>query len=150
MFLSRCRKEAGKVTPLPDLGLQNDRQLVYSQEGPYHVDRSLSCPLCEVMQRRERLELRWGATWEALVLFVSWLFAHAPPQRHVPPTTSADNIHASKNNHFKHTPHFYPGHSSVQQSGESHVFFSYNSSARNILSIIPTCPTRFTLGLVIN
>ncbi|CAN0450621.1 unnamed protein product, partial [Scytosiphon promiscuus] len=38
------------------------------QERPYHVDRTTSRPLCEVKRRRARLVLRWGTTWEALVL----------------------------------------------------------------------------------
>ena len=44
------------------------------QERPYHADRTTSRPLCEVKRRRARLVLRWGTTWEALVLF---LFAYA-------------------------------------------------------------------------
>ena len=40
------------------------------QERPYHVDRTTSRPLCEVKRRRARLVLRWGTTWEALVLFL--------------------------------------------------------------------------------
>ncbi|CAN0388414.1 unnamed protein product, partial [Scytosiphon promiscuus] len=44
-----------------------------NQERPYHVDRTTSRPLCEVKRRRARLVLRWGTTWEALVLFLfSW------------------------------------------------------------------------------
>ena len=34
------------------------------------VDRTTSRPLCEVKRRRARLVLRWGTTWEALVLFL--------------------------------------------------------------------------------
>ena len=45
------------------------RQSAQSQERPYHVDRTTSRPLCEVKRRRARLVLRWGTTWEALVLF---------------------------------------------------------------------------------
>ena len=44
-------------------------QSVQNQERPYHVDRTTSRPLCEVKRRRARLVLRWGTTWEALVLF---------------------------------------------------------------------------------
>ncbi|CAM9716014.1 unnamed protein product, partial [Laminaria digitata] len=45
------------------------RQLHRDQERPYHVDRTTSRPLCEVKRRRARLRvLRWGTTWEALVL----------------------------------------------------------------------------------
>ena len=40
------------------------------QERPYHADRTTSRPLCEVKRRRARLVLRWGTTWEALVLFL--------------------------------------------------------------------------------
>ena len=46
---------------------------VRNQERPYHVDHATSRPLCEVKRRRARLVLRWGTTWEALVLF---LFRH--------------------------------------------------------------------------
>ncbi|CAN0234029.1 unnamed protein product, partial [Laminaria digitata] len=46
------------------------RQLHRDQERPYHVDRNTSRPLCEVKRRRARLVLRWGTTWEALVLFL--------------------------------------------------------------------------------
>lgn len=42
----------------------------HHQERPYHVDRTTSRPLCEVKRRRARLVLRWGTTWEALVLFL--------------------------------------------------------------------------------
>ena len=45
----------------------------HQQERPYHADRTTSRPLCEVKRRRARLVLRWGTTWEALVLF---LFTH--------------------------------------------------------------------------
>ncbi|CAN0502228.1 unnamed protein product, partial [Laminaria digitata] len=45
------------------------------QERPYHVDRTTSRPLCEVKRRRARLVLRWGTTWEALVLFLFFLLA---------------------------------------------------------------------------
>ena len=40
------------------------------QERPYHVECTTSRPLCEVKRRRARLVLRWGTTWEALVLFL--------------------------------------------------------------------------------
>ncbi|CAM9868164.1 unnamed protein product, partial [Sphacelaria rigidula] len=39
------------------------------QERPYHVYSTTSRPLCEVKRRRARLVLRWGITWEVLVLF---------------------------------------------------------------------------------
>ncbi|CAN0570978.1 unnamed protein product, partial [Laminaria digitata] len=39
-------------------------------ERPYQVDRTTSRLLCEVKRRRARLVLRWGTTWEALVLFL--------------------------------------------------------------------------------
>ena len=42
----------------------------HKQERPYHADRTTSRPLCEVKRRRARLVLRWGTTWEALVLFL--------------------------------------------------------------------------------
>ena len=44
------------------------------QERPYHVDRTTSRPLCEVKRRRARLVLRWGITWEALVLLLFFFF----------------------------------------------------------------------------
>ena len=47
------------------------------QERPYHVECTTSRPLCEVKWRRARLVLRWGTTWEALVLFLLHFFATA-------------------------------------------------------------------------
>ena len=41
-----------------------------SQERPYHVDRTTSRLLCKVEGRWARVVLRWGTTWEALVLFL--------------------------------------------------------------------------------
>ena len=38
-----------------------------------HVDCTTSRPLCEVKRRRARLVLRWGTTWEALVLFLFYM-----------------------------------------------------------------------------
>ncbi len=55
-----------------------DHNLLRKQERPYHVDRTTSRPLCEVKRRRARLVLRWGTTWEALVLFL-FTFAHLRP-----------------------------------------------------------------------
>ncbi|CAN0044204.1 unnamed protein product, partial [Laminaria digitata] len=46
------------------------RQRQPHQERPYQVDRTTSRLLCEVKRRRARLVLRWGTTWEALVLFL--------------------------------------------------------------------------------
>ena len=51
-------------------------QSVQNQERPYHVDRTTSRPLCEVKRRRARLVLRWGTTWEALVLFLFFACAN--------------------------------------------------------------------------
>ena len=50
-------------------------QLNWDEERPYHVDRTTSRPLCEVKRRRARLVLRWGTTWEALVLLPFSFFA---------------------------------------------------------------------------
>ena len=55
-----------------------DAKLLGIQERPYHVDCTTSRPLCEVKRRRARLVLRWGTTWEALVLFL-FTFAHLRP-----------------------------------------------------------------------
>ena len=52
------------------------RQSVQNQERPYHVDRTTSRPLCEVKRRRATLVLRWGTTWEALVLFLFFACAN--------------------------------------------------------------------------
>ena len=53
--------------------LIDGRESLRNQERPYHVDRTTSRPLCEVKRRRARLVLRWGTTWEALVLFLFFL-----------------------------------------------------------------------------
>ena len=50
--------------------IQKQHSHLQQQERPYHADRTTSRPLCEVKRRRARLVLRWGTTWEALVLFL--------------------------------------------------------------------------------
>ena len=66
-------------------------QSVRNQERPYHVDRTTSRPLCEVKRRRARLVLRWGTTWEALVLFLFFL-APRINQIYIIPTCAQVNL----------------------------------------------------------
>ena len=80
-----CIGKKHTETNMSCLVLQKNKHLyklhitLHHQERPYHADRTTSRPLCEVKRRRARLVLRWGTTWEALVLFLFALLRFLPP-----------------------------------------------------------------------
>lgn len=71
----------------------DERSIVFNkQEPPYHDDRITSRQVCEIMQRRARLALRWGTTWEVLVLFVFVFHVFLQFRQYLPNTSLRQNV----------------------------------------------------------